>query len=357
MVNTIFKAESTKKLGIALKKTTSRKKRRKLFTDIHQEIDCNPYLLDKFIDYALKNNLREPTEFLEKLANSSRNIKKEIPVFLKRNAEEFLLKINSEIINFYQNDKHYNNNGLAQRIQEMNNEGKIIFEYPLYDSATSFWYVPKYFSKKIKEPKPVYYDYRDFAEIADAIILYHGTSNIFDENIKNGLQPPVATKNELIVLEDYENYLRDDITPEELEKFRESYEATRKYSVYFSTARLSSIDQKGIFTNGDVDEYMMRAERKYGGEGKLYVCIVPTDRLLPDEDAGKTKDWIESIYKMNSAKIDGGLEKENVFCVKNNNIPHHTIDGGTLRKVQERLFENKTILKTYLSENPLSNLY
>lgn len=345
------------KLAFALKKTTSNKKRRKLFTDIHQNMDCEPYLLDVFIGHALKSDIRKPEEFLEKLSLVQRHVESDIPAFLKRTAEGLLPNINTEVGEFYQNDERYGNSGLAQRIQEMNDNGKILFEYPLYDSATSFFYCPKYFPYQIRESEWTYYDYRDFAEMADAIILYHATTNVFDENIrKNGFQPPVDTRNELLWLKDCKKYLAEETDTEATEKFSKSYISTRKYSVYFSTARSSAIKQDILYTNGEVEEYMERAERIYGGKGRLYLCIVPTDRLLPDEDAGGAKDWVESIYKMNSVKIDGCLEKENVFPVKNNELPNHRFNSKTLHDVQKRFYETRTILRTYLSENPLDKI-
>lgn len=344
------------KLKSALVGTTSSRRRRILFTDIHQKIECEPYILDRFIGYALENNTTDPDEFLETLSAVQEYIDANIPLFLERNAEELLPKITSELIDFYQSNGEHGNSFLAERIQEMSDEGKMVFEFPLYYLPRGVkYYSPKYFNRKTKLEWS-YYDYRDFAEIADAVILYHGTSSVFEGDIKrNGLCPPDITDEHLIYSEDYKAGFIERNGIQKYKEFVKSYEDSRKYSVYFSTARLDTL-RGGPPQNGDVEGYMERAKMNWGGNEKLYICIVPTDRLVPDEDAKTVREWIESIFVMNSAKINGCLEPEYVFPVKNNLVPRLTSKSETLKYTQKKFNETNTILDTYLSENPIEKL-
>ncbi len=337
-------------IRIVLKPTTSRQKRNNYLTGIHRCTDYDPYVLDAYFDYALNSRRIDASDFLPKLNNFQNRLDAKIPEFLKEIAKEALPKIDLELINFYENNK-YGDKAFAECLSELYDSKMLFFEisteWPIDDYTT-----PKHFrmgmGKKINEN---HRKYEYFLDSADVIILYHATSTVFDSKIKtNGLQPPVKTG----IIPDPE-LRREEIIErlgiEKFEHFKKSYEESRKFSVYLSTGNGE------MFTNGDVYNYMERTVEKFGGNGRIYRCVVPKKILLPDEDAKDAKDWIDSINLMNSAKINGGIDKEGIFVVEEKSYPFRRDEKSPTALEIEGLFRsNYHSINLYLAENPIEQI-
>ncbi len=337
-------------IKIVLKPTTSRQKRRNNLTGIHKIVDCDPYLLDAFFDYALKSGAIDASEFLPKLSFLQKHIDAELPDVLRKKAKEALPKIDLELIDFYKNSE-YGDKKFAERLRDVSDAGTLFFEVPTIDVIDDYTTTRHFNMERSKKLNKTYKIYEYFLDSADVIIVYHATSTAKDAEIKkNGLQPPARTGS----IPDPE-LRREEIIKrcgiEKFECFKKSYEESRKFSVYFSTAN------NEMFTNGDASAYMERAVEKFGGDERLYRCIVPKDMLLPDEDAKGSNTWIESINELNSAKINGWLNPEDIFVVEEKSYPFRRDEKSPTALELEGLFRsNYQRLNLYLAENPIESI-
>lgn len=231
----------------------------------------------------------------------------------------------------------------------------IVFEFHDRDPTGVFLKHTKHFTnKKISDYNRKSYDFRPVLESADYIILYHGTSNVFDELIeKQGICPPSTTGNDII--SKYKQYLNSDMEKEKFERLRQSIENNRMDSVYFSIGRGNIKEGQTMFTNGDVKSYMERAVEMWGGDERLYRCIVETKYLLPDEDAGNVKDFLGSLCIMGSAKINGN-QTDHVFRVKDNKVPDFVNRCPSALRLQELMDNSEYLHKEYFRQNPIYNI-
>lgn len=279
------------------------------------------------------------------------HIDAELPDFLRKKAKAALPKIDLELLGFYKNSE-YGDKNFAERLLEIHDAGILFFEVPTRYIIDDYTTTRHFSLERIEKLNKNYKKYEYLLDSADVIILYHATSTAKDAEIKkNGLQPPANTGTALTHPEkNREAYIRH-LGEERFELFKKSYEESRQFSVYFSTANGE------MFTNADASAYMELAVEKFGGDERLYRCIVPKDMLLPDEDAKGSNTWIESINELNSAKINGGLNPEEVFIVEEKSYPFRMDEKSPTALELEGLFRsNYQRLNLYLTENPIGNI-
>lgn len=227
-------------LQAILKPTTSRKKRGRYTKILHESIECDPYILDALLGYALENRCIEPSEFLPTLTKVQMHIDTHINNFLAAKAKEAMPKINREIIEFYEKNAELGDKKFAECLKEISDSGLSFFEFPLHDSYTDYKEC-KYFHIRNGWTFNNDRGFDAFVDDVDFVILYHATSTVFEDKItEDGLLPPEATGNNRPDLDEFKEYLGDR-GEAFFKEFKKQYNETRKKSVYFSTARLASV--------------------------------------------------------------------------------------------------------------------
>ena len=163
------------------------------------------------------------------------------------------------------------------------------------------------------------------------------------------------TGNENDIISKYKQYMDKYIGKEKFERLKASVEKYRLNSVYFSIARGNIKEGMDIFTNGYVEGYMERAVKMWGGDERLYRCIVPTRHLLPDEDAKDAKDFVDSIYIMASAKING-RQAADIFRVKGDKVPMYINRCPSASRLKEFMDSEELLHKEYFRQNPIEHI-
>lgn len=339
----------------ALKPTTSKKKRKMCLANAKKRLDVHSVVFDTCFEDSFGK--RDADGFLQMIYPVQENIETDIPRFLDKKEREALPKINAELIEFY--DKHRDGDkGVAELIRRLNNRCKFVFEFPMQDSA-SFLQETSWPITKDRPIGDINYDFRGLAQKADYMIMYHGTCTRFDAAVEqDGLQPPSSTGldyNKMLehikglILNKFEEHEAE----ERFAEFKATFEKSRKDSVYISTARSANLKgDRFLYTNGEVHGFMARAIELFGGDMRAYRCIAETSRLLPDEDVPAAKDWIESVYDMNSARVVGGIQPDHVFNVKDNCINEHAVKSETALAIQKIFNNEHEMFKAYIKENP-----
>jgi len=339
-------------IDIILRPTTSNKKRRRFAKELYEKSDYPPVVLDECLDYALRNII-SASDFPGFLDNVKTSFTDGLPTFITELEISTLIKINQELIDFYKEE----DKALSDRIRQLNENRKMVFEFHDKDSIGFFGEHTKHFRDKKKiNYKKERYNFRRMLKSADYLIIYHGTSSVFDEVIEEqGICPPSMTGNENDIISKYKQYLDGHMDKEKFERLKESIEKNRLGSVYFSIARGNIREGMDIFTNGDVKAYMERAVKMWGGNERLYRCIVPTRKLLPDEDAKGAKDFVDSIYLMASAKIKG-RQTTDIFRVKGGKVPLYVNRCPSSSRFQELMDSEELLHKEYFRQNPIENI-
>ena len=343
-------------LDIILRPTTSKKKRKRFAKEFYDLSNYPPLLLDVCFDFVLKEKMDSSNsqEFFEKVHSY---FIADLPRFTRELEMSTLIQVNHELIDFYGDSGAEGEKNLAEKIHKLNDDGKLVFEFHEKDSIGAFEKHTQYFTDKKRfdyDSDREKYDFRSILESADYIILYHGTSSVFDRFIeKQGICPPSMTGHDII--SKYEQYLEDHLNHGNFEKLRQSIKNDRLDFVYFSIGRGNIKEGQSMFTNGDVKSYMGRAVEMWGGDERLYRCIVETKYLLPDDDAKEAKDFLESIYIMGSAKIQGN-QTSHIFRVKDDIVPVFVNRSPSASRLQELMDYPVCLHKEYFRQNPVKNI-
>ena len=279
----IMKQDMQHLIDIILRPTTSKKKRKRFAKEFYELSSYPPILLDVCFDLTLKEKM-DSSNSLKLFEKVHSYFIADLPRFTRELEMSTLKQVNHELIDFYNDSGAEGEQNLAKNIRKINDDGKLVFEFHEKNSIGDFEKQTQYFTdKKRFDYGREKYDFRPILESADYIILYHGTSSVFDELIeKQGICPPSMTGNDII--SKYEQYLDKNMGAEKFERLMQSIENDRLDSVYLSLARGNIKEGQRMFTNGDVKGYMERAVEMWGGDERLYRCIVKTKHLLPDDN-------------------------------------------------------------------------
>ena len=351
----IMKQDMQQLIDLILRPTTSKKKRKRFAKEFYDLSNYPSILLDECLDYALNKKMSSPRS-LELFEKAHSYFLADLPRFIRELEMSTLIQVNHELIDFYNDSGAEGETNLAKRIRKLNEDGRLVFEFHEKNSIGVFEKQTQYFTdKKRFNHNRKNYDFRPILESADYIILYHGTSNVFDELIeKQGICPPSMTGHD--VISKYEKqYLDNHEDYEKFERLRQSIENDRQDSVYFSLARGNIKQGQNILTNGDVKTHMEKAVKWWGGDERLYRCLVKTKHLLPDEDAKEAKDFLESIYTMGSAKIKGN-QTDHIFRVKDDEVPVFVNRSPSALRFQELMDNSECLHKEYFRQNPVKNI-
>ncbi|MEA3514202.1 MAG: hypothetical protein U9R34_01895 [Nanoarchaeota archaeon] len=349
-----MKQEMQNLLDIILRPTTSKKKRKRFAKEFYDLSDYPSILLDVCFDFVLKEKM-DSSNSLELFEKVHSYFIADLPGFTRELEMSILIQVNRELIDFYSDSGAEGEKDLAARIRKLNDDGKLVFEFHEKDSIGVFEKHTQYFTdKKRFDYDRERYDFRSILESSDYLILYHGTSSVFDELIeKQGICPPSMTGYDII--SKYEQYLDKNMEGEKFERLRQSIENNRMDSVYFSIGRGNIKEGQTMFTNGDVKSYMERAVEMWGGDERLYRCIVKTKHLLPDEDAKEAKNFLESMYIMGSAKIKGN-QTSHIFRVKDDIVPVFVNRSPSASRLQELMNYPVCLHKEYFRQNPIKSI-
>lgn len=194
------------------------------------------------------------------------------------NSNIFLQASNREISEFV--SEYYGGSPERDLITELTEKGKTVIELPSD-------YEPLLFLSSVRNyTKTDHQKWEKRLENFDFIVLYHGTSTVYqDEIVNQGLLPRELTGNgnfegKLVSIED---------------------------SIYLGQLNFFG----SIFNN--VKKHAVGVAELKGGLPLILRVIVELSELLPDEDVEPAENGLQSIALGGSARIKGGLEHGSVF--------------------------------------------